>query len=138
MMLADGGFAQERGWRDSVENRLGALDGGLRHTSREVGDLRDEVRAFADKLDRMGERMSQDMALQNGALRADLKGELAATRAAAEARAESAAAAPVAVDWKVVALAAALCAGGLVGIGIAVGKAWDADDTRAAVAGMTP
>lgn len=136
-MVADGAYGAAS-WRDSVENRLGALDGGLRHTSREVIDLRDEMKAIDAKLDRWAERVSQDMALQSGALRADLKSELAAARAAADARAEAPKPAAVAVDWKVVALVAALVAGGLVGIGIAVGKAWSDETAVGVVTGMTP
>lgn len=124
-------------WRDSVERRIGQLGAGLeaaRHTDdRHHGELRD----LKASIETLRTDLSTQIATSVGGLRADLMALRAPVPATATPPAAPAPAAST-IDWRLVALIAALCAGGLVGIGIAVGRAWQIDDTKAIVRTIAP
>lgn len=116
-------------WRDTVEHRLGSAHTGLTQNGRELEELRTDFRALSGKLDLVTTTISETKQALSDQLSAGLAGlrtDVLTARAQAPAPSAS-------VDWKIVALTGALVAGGLVGVGIAVGKAWETDDTRGMV-----
>lgn len=112
-------------WRDSVENRLGALTSGQRSHETGLTELRHDVDAQAAKIDSLGVTLTNRIDAAFGGLRADSKSdigdlgkemrkELHELQAALTSKGG---AGPLNIDWKILFVVGVILAGGLYGAG---------------------
>jgi hypothetical protein len=119
-------------WRDSVERRMGSLEAGLQSARQTDDRLHTELRDLKSSIEHLRADLSAQISSSIGGLRADVLALRTSPPQSAPAPDQSP------LDWKLVATVAALLAGGLVGVGISVGRAWQVDDTKALVRTLAP
>jgi hypothetical protein len=101
-------------WRDSVENRLGALASGVHAQEKFATHLRHDIDVQAAKVDTLGVHLTTKIETTFGALRTDWKRDLQDALAAQQANDTRRGGA---VDWKILFVIGVVLAGGLFGAG---------------------